>query len=123
MLTLGGLKAVRSALGPLEHDLILARVGRLLEHKCRRSNLLARYDEYTFALLMPETRPEQAQVLAQRLGLWVEADPILKERCITGNFGLASCPLDGPNPEDLLKRACQPNGLAVTTDIHISSPR
>ena len=123
MLTLGGLKAVRSALGPLERDLILARVGRLLEHKCRRSNLLARYDEDTFVLLMPETRPEQAQALAQRLQLWVEADPVLKEREITGRFGLATYPLDGLNLEDLLKRACQRNGLAVTGDIHISPPR
>jgi diguanylate cyclase (GGDEF)-like protein len=121
MLMLDGLSAVQSTRGPLERDLILARVGLLLERKCRRSNLVARYDESAFALLMPDTRAEQAQVLAERLRLWVEADPLLRERNVTGSFGLATYPLDGLNLEELLKRACQPNGLAVTEDIH-SSP-
>jgi diguanylate cyclase (GGDEF)-like protein len=113
MLSLCGLSVVEAAMGPLERNLALARVGRLLEQKCRRSNLVARYQEDVFALLMPETRAEQAQALAERLRLWVESDPVLKERGITGSFGVATYPLDGSNIEELLERAREQNGLAM----------
>jgi len=36
-------------------DLVLARVGRLLEQKSRQSNVVARYGGDEFIVLMPET--------------------------------------------------------------------
>jgi len=56
-------KEVNDSLGHLEGDLVLARVGRLLEQKCRQSNVVARYGGDEFIILMPETGIEQAQVL------------------------------------------------------------
>ena len=38
----------------LEGDLVLARVGRLLEQKCRQSNVVARYGGDEFIVMMPE---------------------------------------------------------------------
>src|SRR5208282_1803295 len=64
-------KEVNDSLGHLEGDLVLARVGRLLEQKCRQSNVVARYGGYEFIILMPEAGIEQAQVLAERLRLWL----------------------------------------------------
>src|SRR3984957_2236059 len=71
-------KEVNDSLGHLEGDLVLARVGRLLEQKCRQSNVVARYGGDEFIILMPETGIEQAQVLAERLRLWVATDPMLE---------------------------------------------
>ena len=70
-------KSVNDTKGHLEGDLVLARVGRLLEQKCRQSNVVARYGGDEFIILMPETGVEQAQILAERLRLWIAQDPML----------------------------------------------
>src|SRR5450755_1952236 len=98
-------KEVNDSLGHLEGDLVLARVGRLLEQKCRQSNVVARYGGDEFIILMPETGIEQAQVLAERLRLWLATDPMIEEHHITGSFGVASFPVHGFSMEDLIRVA------------------
>ena len=98
-------KEVNDSLGHLEGDLVLARVGRLLEQKCRQSNVVARYGGDEFIILMPETGIEQAQALAERLRVWLATDPMLEEHNITGSFGVASYPVHGYAMEDLIRVA------------------
>ena len=98
-------KEVNDTLGHLEGDLVLARVGRLLEQKCRQSNVVARYGGDEFIILMPETGMDQAQVLAERLRLWLATDPMLEDHKITGSFGVASFPVHGFNVEDIIRVA------------------
>ena len=98
-------KEVNDTLGHLEGDLVLARVGRLLEQRCRQSNVVARYSGDEFVVLMPETGIEQAQVLAERLRDWLNNDPTLQEHHITGSFGVASFPLHGLAAEDIVRVA------------------
>lgn len=105
LIDLDKFKEVNDSLGHLEGDLVLARVGRLLEQKCRQSNVVARYGGDEFIILMPETGMEQAQVLAERLRLWVATDPMLEEHHITGSFGVASFPVHGFSMEDLIRVA------------------
>jgi diguanylate cyclase (GGDEF)-like protein len=105
LIDLDKFKDVNDSLGHLEGDLVLARVGRLLEQKCRQSNVVARYGGDEFIILMPETGIEQAQVLAERLRLWLATDPMLEEHHITGSFGVASFPVHGFAIEDLIRVA------------------
>src|SRR5260370_19850245 len=105
LIDLDKFKEVNDSLGHLEGDLVLARVGRLLEQKCRQSNVVARYGGDEFIILMPETGIEQSQVLAERLRLWLATDPMLEEHHITGSFGVASFPLHGFSMEDLIRVA------------------
>ncbi|MGA2459722.1 MAG: HD domain-containing phosphohydrolase, partial [Terriglobales bacterium] len=98
-------KEVNDSLGHLVGDVVLTRVGRLLEQKCRQSNVVARYGGDEFVILMPETGIEQAQVLAERLRLWLATDPMLEEHHITGSFGVASFPVHGFSMEELIRVA------------------
>ena len=98
-------KEVNDNFGHMEGDLVLARVGRLLEQKCRQSNVVARYGGDEFVILMPETGVEQAQILAERLRLWLATDPMLSEHHITGSFGVATFPLHGFSAEDIIRVA------------------
>ena len=98
-------KSVNDTKGHLEGDLVLTRVGRLLEQKCRQSNVVARYGGDEFIILMPETGVEQAQILAERLRLWIAQDPMLSEHQITGSFGVASFPVHGFSMEDIVRVA------------------
>ncbi len=105
LIDLDKFKDVNDSLGHLEGDLVLARVGRLLEQKCRQSNIVARYGGDEFIILMPETGAEQAQILAERLRLWLASDPMLSEHHITGSFGVASFPVHGFSAESIIRVA------------------
>jgi diguanylate cyclase (GGDEF)-like protein len=105
LIDLDKFKEVNDTKGHFEGDLVLARVGRLLEQKSRQSNVVARYGGDEFIVLMPETGAEQAQVLAERLRQWLAADPTLSEHHITGSFGVASFPMHGFSIEDIIRVA------------------
>jgi diguanylate cyclase (GGDEF)-like protein len=105
LIDLDKFKEVNDTLGHFEGDLVLARVGRLLEQKSRQSNVVARYGGDEFIVLMPETGAEQAQVLAERLRQWLASDPMLSEHQVTGSFGVASFPMHGFSIEDIIRVA------------------
>jgi diguanylate cyclase (GGDEF)-like protein len=105
LIDLDKFKEVNDTMGHFEGDLVLARVGRLLEQKSRQSNVVARYGGDEFIILMPETGPDQAQVLAERLRHWIATDPMLAEHHITGSFGVASFPTHGFSIEDIIRVA------------------
>jgi diguanylate cyclase (GGDEF)-like protein len=105
LIDLDKFKQVNDTMGHLEGDLVLARIGRLLEQKCRQSNVVARYGGDEFVILMPETSVEQAQILSERLRLWIATDPMLNERQITGSFGVATFPIHGSTVEDIVRIA------------------
>jgi diguanylate cyclase (GGDEF)-like protein len=105
LIDLDKFKEVNDTMGHFEGDLVLARVGRLLEQKSRQSNVVARYGGDEFIVLMPDTGSEQAQVLAERLRQWLASDPMLSERHVTGSFGVASFPMHGFSIEDIIRVA------------------
>ena len=82
LIDLDKFKEVNDTMGHFEGDLVLARVGRLLEQKSRQSNVVARYGGDEFIILMPETGPEQAQVLAERLRQWITTCLLYTSRCV-----------------------------------------
>ena len=73
-------KFVNDFYGHLEGDVVLQRVGHILETNCRRSDIVARYGGDEFVILMPETNIEQALQLATKLRNWVASDSLLREK-------------------------------------------
>lgn len=107
LIDLDKFKAVNDNQGHLQGDLVLARVGLILEQKCRHSNVVARYGGDEFIVLMPETSVEQAHVLGERLRAALDHDPLLRENGVTGSIGVGSFPLHGATIEDIIRQADQ----------------
>lgn len=105
LMDLDRFKFVNDFYGHLEGDLVLQRVGQILESNCRRSDVVARYGGDEFVILMPETSIEQARQLSSKLRGWVAADPLLREKNISASFGIASYPLHGSSPQELIQVA------------------
>ncbi|HTS67892.1 MAG TPA: diguanylate cyclase, partial [Terriglobia bacterium] len=105
MIDLDGFKQVNDRHGHLEGDKVLTAVANLLRDRVRQSNVVARYGGDEFAIMMPETRTDQAQVLAERLRATLQADPYLGAHSITASFGIATFPVHGPTQEDILRVA------------------
>ena len=105
LMDLDRFKFVNDFYGHLEGDLVLQRVGHILETNCRRSDVVARYGGDEFVILMPETNMEHARQLANKLRGWVSADPLLREKNISASFGIACYPLHGSSPQELIQVA------------------
>jgi diguanylate cyclase (GGDEF)-like protein len=105
LIDLDKFKQVNDQQGHLEGDLVLARIGRLLDQKVRQSNIVARYGGDEFMILMPETTLDQACTISERLRLWIATDPMLQEKEITGSLGIAEYPLHGNTIEDVIRMA------------------
>lgn len=105
MMDLDGFKQVNDQGGHLEGDRVLAVVASLLDARSRQSNVVARYGGDEFAILMPETDTEQAEALAERLRVALEADGFLRAHGVTASIGIATFPDHGLTPEEILRVA------------------
>jgi len=105
LMDLDRFKFVNDFYGHLEGDVVLQRVGHILEQNCRRSDVVARYGGDEFVILMPETGIEQARQLANKLRGWIAADPLLRDKNITASFGIAAFPVHGATPQELIQVA------------------
>jgi diguanylate cyclase (GGDEF)-like protein/putative nucleotidyltransferase with HDIG domain len=105
LMDLDHFKFVNDFYGHLEGDVVLQRVGHILEQNCRRSDVVARYGGDEFVILMPETTVEQARQLANKLRGWIASDPLLRDKNITASFGIAAFPMHGSTPQELIQVA------------------
>jgi diguanylate cyclase (GGDEF)-like protein/putative nucleotidyltransferase with HDIG domain len=105
LMDLDRFKFVNDFYGHLDGDLLLQRVAHILEMNCRRSDTVARYGGDEFIILMPETDSEQSHQLAAKLRGWICSDPVLRDKNVTSSFGVATFPLNGSTPQELIQAA------------------
>ncbi len=105
IMDLDGFKHLNESQGHLEGDKVLTAIARVLEANCRQSNTVARYGGDQFAILMPEASVGQAQILAERLRANLAADSYLGSRGVTASFGIATFPIHGVTPEEIVRVA------------------
>jgi diguanylate cyclase (GGDEF)-like protein len=103
-INLDGFKQVKERHGRLECDEVLTAVANLLRDGAQQSNVVARFGSY-FAILMPETPTEQAEVLAERLRAKIESDPYLAAYGVTASCGIATFPVHGPTHTEIIVAA------------------
>lgn len=104
--------------GPEVGDRILNRVGELLERTCRVSDIVARYDGDTFALVLPETELFSARDVGAMLCLQVARHDwgaeLSSDEPVTVSIGLVS--VDPTSPiADAFARAQRQLERARTT--------
>jgi diguanylate cyclase (GGDEF)-like protein len=95
-LDLDGFKGVNDQYGHLAGSRTLTEVGGILVEAVRESDILARYGGDEFVVVLPETPPSGALVIAERIRRSIEAHTFLKdqglEARISASFGISSYP-------------------------------
>ncbi len=76
MIDIDHFKQVNDVHGHHAGDQVITAVARRLAHTARTTDLLGRYGGEEFALILPDTRLDGAQVLAERLRVAIADEPI-----------------------------------------------
>lgn len=100
-------KQVNDTLGHLRGDKILRQVATILKRGIRQADLLCRYGGDEFVMLLSQTPPDQAMMLAERLRQGVAQSSVnrLEQRCkVTVSIGVAGLEPE-MRMEDLIKEA------------------
>ncbi len=120
LLDLDGCRQINEVCGRGVGDQVLIALGRLLDGNIRRQDLVARYGDDEFALLLPASGIDAARRLAKRLLALIRSwEPVLPEGRslrVTVSASIATYPgvelADGDSGERLLKAAEQALQLA-----------
>jgi diguanylate cyclase (GGDEF)-like protein len=98
-------KQVNDSYGHGVGDDVLRAIARTAEQVVRPADSFARIGGEEFALLLPQTTQMEALLVAERLRTAISRQSILSGRKVTLSGGLASCPSDAREAEELQRRA------------------
>lgn len=91
--------------GHLAGDEVLRHIGEYIRISIRSIDIPARYGGEEFAIILPETRLIDAQVVAERIRKTIESKTNSRAMPVTVSIGVASWPIDGVMKEELISRA------------------
>jgi len=110
MIDLDGFKPINDQFGHVLGDKVLRAVGNAISKSVRVSDVAARYGGDEFGIILPQTPPEGAMRVCERL-LRAVSDLVLQDESgrgakVTASLGLAYYPADDVDtPEDLVHSA------------------
>ena len=108
MIDSDNLKAVNDAHGHEAGNQMLRQLARVIQAELRGSDVLARYGGDEFIVLLPETSPEGATLVAERIREEMASVPLEvggKQVQCTVSIGAASLPGDGATLDAIVARA------------------
>lgn len=100
-------KWINDSMGHPAGDYALRRLGQFLQGAFRTTDWVCRFGGDEFAVIFPETPKDEVARLAERLRVQIASlfpDEALR-RGMTASVGVASLPVDGEEPDQLLKAA------------------
>ena len=111
LLDIDHFKQVNDTHGHAAGDAVLQQFGNILSESTRENDYVARHGGEEFVLLLPETTPQQAHELAERLRCKIATTPIEiddeRQLCVTSSIGVATYPVHGSDYDSLISMADQ----------------
>ena len=89
-------------------DLVLKKVARSIQATCRESDIVARYGGEEMVVILPETNPQMAVKVAERIRKQIENVPIQFDNQnlnVTASLGVSSLSAEVKDKEILIKKA------------------
>jgi len=106
VLDLDNFKQINDTYGHLRGDEVLRALVRLLQRHLREGDRIVRYGGDEFVILLPQTHPEGAYQVGQKILHTLERTPV-NDLLLSASIGVAASPRDGWTWEELFARADQ----------------
>jgi diguanylate cyclase (GGDEF)-like protein len=110
MIDVNGFKQVNDRLGHQAGDLVLKRVAQELKTMLRQSDVLARFGGDEFIIALPETTPDQAAAVADKLReiqIRLPNAPARELAPVSLSVGMSRVERSGESPAEILEAADQ----------------
>jgi diguanylate cyclase (GGDEF)-like protein/putative nucleotidyltransferase with HDIG domain len=104
-LDLDSFKAYNDNQGHTAGDRVLELIGRLIDGALRNTDLAFRYGGDEFAVILPQSAPNDAFMVAERVRGRIAAEMNKRDIKISASLGLASWPNDGVTSDELVNAA------------------
>ena len=105
MLDIDLFKAYNDIYGHLAGDEVLRKIGGYISSSIRSIDIAFRYGGEEFAIMLPETRLDDACKVAERIRKTIESQTSSKAMPVTVSLGIANWPIDGVMKEEVIGRA------------------
>jgi len=105
MLDIDFFKAYNDNYGHLAGDEVLRKIGGHIDSSIRSIDLAFRYGGEEFAIILPETRLDDAYRVAERIRKTIESKTSFKAMLVTVSLGIAHWPIDGVMKEEVIDHA------------------
>jgi diguanylate cyclase (GGDEF)-like protein/putative nucleotidyltransferase with HDIG domain len=104
------LREINNAYGHLAGDAVLRGIAAVFQAQLRATDIPARFGGEEFAILLPATTPQEAFEIAERIRRAVAEERFEVETSsepirATVSFGVAGCPADGADANELIHQA------------------
>ena len=104
------LREINNAYGHLAGDAVLHGIAGVFQRQLRHTDVPARFGGEEFAIVLPETTPQEAFEIAERIRRAVAEERFDVETSsepirATVSFGVAGCPADGTDANELVHQA------------------
>ena len=107
MIDIDDFKIYNDTLGHQAGDKILKTLANILRNQSRKMDYVCRYGGEEFTIILPSTDKKEAFLIAERIRMDIQKYPFLNEEIfpnkrLTVSLGMATFPVDGQLPADLI---------------------
>lgn len=109
MIDIDHFKQFNDTYGHLIGDKVLQYVSRIIMRECRATDIVSRFGGEEFVVILPETKKNDAYVVAEKIRKAIELDPMFESEIgylqVQASIGIAAYKTDASETNTLLKRA------------------